>query len=246
MIGILAKKVGMTQVFDEEGRQVPVTVLEAGPCYVTELLTKEKHGYSAVQLAFGSAKEKHLSGAEIGHLKKSHVPALKFVREVRTEEVEGLRVGAQVTVDSFEAGDFVDVAGVTIGKGFQGAIKRHGFRGAASFSHGDMQHRRVGSIGSRAGGGGCRKKVFKGKRLPGHMGVEQVTVQNLKVIRVDAENNILAIRGSVPGVEGDFLVVRQALKRPVARKWKVRESSAESPKATAQEKKQEKTETKES
>ncbi|MFA6600085.1 MAG: 50S ribosomal protein L3 [Candidatus Omnitrophota bacterium] len=231
MIGILAKKIGMTQLFDEDGRQVPVTVLEAGPCYVTEVRSKEKHGYSAVQLGFGQAKEKRLSRAQLGHLKKSHSPALKFVREIRTEDTEGLRVGAKVAVDNFENGDFVDVEGVSIGKGFQGAVKRHGFRGAASFSHGDMQHRKVGSIGSKAGGVGCRKKVRKGKRLPGHMGDERITTQNLKVIKVDAENHLLAVRGSVPGAENGYVVVRQAMKRGTVRKWKVLE--AESSKAEA-------------
>jgi large subunit ribosomal protein L3 len=233
MIGLLGKKIGMTQMFDDEGRQVPVTVLEAGPCFVTDLRTKEKNGYIAVQLGYGATKEKHLNKMELGHLKTSHAPALRFIREIRTEDLEGLRVGSQVTVDNFENGDYVDVQGVSIGKGFQGAIKRHGFKGAASMSHGDMQHRKVGSIGSRAGGVGCRKKVMKGKRLPGHMGDEQITVQNLKVMKVDSEHNLIAVQGSVPGVEKGYLVIRKALKKGVARKWKVKDSLSESAKDNA-------------
>jgi large subunit ribosomal protein L3 len=253
MIGILGKKIGMTQMFDEEGQQIPVTVLEAGPCYVTDLRTKEKNGYAAVQLGFGATKEKHLTKTVLGHLKTSHAPALRFIREIRTDDLEGLQIGSQVTVDNFENGDYVDVEGISIGKGFQGAIKRHGFKGAASMSHGDMQHRKVGSIGSRAGGVGCRKKVMKGKRLPGHMGDEQITVQNLKVMKVDAEHNLIAVKGAVPGVEKGYLVIRKALKKGVARKWKVKDSLADSskePAASSQEnsqaQKSEKKESKES
>jgi large subunit ribosomal protein L3 len=218
MIGLLGKKIGMTQMFDDEGRQVPVTVLEAGPCFVTDLRTKEKNGYIAVQLGYGATKEKHLNKMELGHLKTSHAPALRFIREIRTEDLEGLRVGSQVTVDNFENGDYVDVQGVSIGKGFQGAIKRHGFKGAASMS---------------PGGVGCRKKVMKGKRLPGHMGDEQITVQNLKVMKVDSEHNLIAVQGSVPGVEKGYLVIRKALKKGVARKWKVKDSLSESAKDNA-------------
>mgnify|MGYP000858045975 CR=1 FL=1 len=226
MIGLLAKKVGMTQIFDEEGQQVPVTVLEAGPCYVTGLRTKEKHGYDAVQLGFDLVREKRLSRAELGHLKKAHCPSLNYVGEIRTKEMEGLKVGVTLTVDNFVPGELVDVEGVSIGKGFQGTIKRHNFKGANPMGHGDTSQRKPGSIGSSS----FPSRVFKGMKMAGHMGNANVTTQNLKVIKVDAEHNLLAVRGSVPGVEGEYVVVRQALKKHTKRKWKVKGSSEESPK----------------
>lgn len=221
MIGLLAKKVGMTQRFDGDGHQVPVTVLEAGPCTVTALRSKEKHGYSAVQLAFDQTKEARVTKARLGNFKKAGAGAMRFMREIRTEDVEGLVPGVQVKVDNFEAGDLVDVEGVSIGKGFQGVVKRLHYKGGASKSHGSMFGRVPGGIGSKAGGVGCRKKVRKGKGLPGHMGVERVTVQNLKIVKIDKENNLLLVEGAVPGVEGGYLVVRSALKRVMVRKWKI-------------------------
>ncbi len=221
MIGLLGKKVGMTQIFDGEGHQVPVTVVEVGPCYVTELRTKEKDGYNAVQLGFDGTQEKKLTKAENGHLKKAGVAPVRYVREIRTEELEGLKAGVALNVDNFEVGDYVDVEGVSIGKGFQGAIKRHHFKGSASMGHGDMHQRRVGSIGASA----YPSRVVKGMRMAGHMGDDNVTIQNLKVVKVDAENHLLAIQGAVPGCEGGYLVVRQALKRGTSRKWKVQGAS---------------------
>ncbi len=220
MIGLLGKKIGMTQVFDDQGRQVPVTVLEVGPCYVTELRVPEKHGYSAVQLAYGEAKEKHLNKAKLGHLKRANVSALKFIREIQTGDLEGLQIGQKVGVDNFEAGDFVDVEGVSIGKGFQGVVKRHHFKGSASKSHGSMFGRVPGSIGASS----FPSRVVKGMRAAGHMGNERVTVQNLKVVKVDPANNLLIVKGAVPGFEGGRLVVKSALKRGARRKWKVQGS----------------------
>ncbi len=216
----------MTQVFDADGRQIPVTLIEAGPCHVMEVRTKEKNGYSAVQLAFDKVREKTLTKPKLGQMKKAGAPALRFVREIRTEDVNGLSVGAQVRVDNFEAGDFVDVVGISIGKGFQGAVKRHNFKGALTMSHGDMHGRRVGSIGASS----FPSRVVKGMRAPGHMGDERVTVENLKVIKVDLDSNILAVRGAVPGVEGGYLMVRSALKKGKRRPWKVQGGSQESSK----------------
>ncbi len=238
MIGLLGKKVGMTQVFDSEGRQIPVTVLEVGPCHVTELRTQEKDGYTAVQIGFGVAKEKRLNKAKVGHLKKAGVPMLRFLREIRTPDIEGLAVGKQIGVDNFEVGDFVDVEGVSIGKGFQGVVKRHHFKGGASKSHGSMFGRVPGSIGASS----FPSRVVKGMRAAGRMGHTPVTVQNLKVVKVDKENGLLALKGSVPGVEEGYVVIRTALKRGKTRKWKIEgaqapagspeESTKEAPKET--------------
>ena len=199
MIGLLGKKVGMTRVFSEEGSQIPVTLLQVGPCVVTRLRSKEKDGYAAVQLGFGEKKEKHFSKSLLGQFKKSGLAPKRWVREIRTEETEGLQVGTELKVDNFEAGDFVDVEGISIGKGFQGVVKRHHFRGGAK-SHGSM-------FG----------------RMPGQLGNRQSTVQNLKVIRVDLESHLLAVSGAVPGFEECLVIVRSALKRGKAKKWKVQQ-----------------------
>lgn len=216
MIGLLGKKLGMTQIFDEQGRQVPVTVLSVGPCHVTEIKNQEKHGYKAVQLAFDAAKEKRLSKAKLGHLKKANASALRMIREIRTEETEGLKVGQTVGASNFEVGDFVDIQGTSIGKGFQGVVKRHHFKGALTMGHGDMSGRRPGSIGASS----FPSRVVKGMRAAGHMGNDVVTTQNLKVVKVDGQNNLILVKGSVPGAEGGYLVVRTSLKKGVRRKWK--------------------------
>ncbi len=232
MIGLLGKKLGMTQFFDKEGRQIPVTLVQAGPCYVTALRQAAKNGYSAVQLGFDALKEKHATKAELGAAKKLKLPAMRFVREIRTEEVGGLELAKQVDVASFQEGDYVDVTGVSIGKGFQGVVKRHHFKGGYG-AHGTKMGREPGSLGSKAGGNGCRKKVRKGKRLPGHMGQERVTVQNITVAKVDSEQNILALRVAVPGSEGTYLIVKMALKRAVqGRKWKLKGQESQAPAET--------------
>lgn len=229
MIGLLAKKVGMTQLFDEQGEQVPVTVLEVGPCKVSDVKSKAKHGYSAVQLAFDACKEKVLNKPKVGHLKKAGLETLRYIREIRTEETEGLKVGTELRVDNFQAGDWVDVEGTSIGHGFQGVVKRHHFKGAQTFSHGDMSRRRPGSIGASS----FPSRVMKGMRMHGQMGNKKITVQNLKVVKVDEANNLLLIKGSVPGFEGRYLIVRTALKKGAKRKWKVQGNSPEQAPAAA-------------
>jgi large subunit ribosomal protein L3 len=232
MIGLLGKKIGMSQIFDGEGQQIPVTVLEVGPCFVTALRTKEKNGYLGVQLGFDAVKEKRLNKAKLGILRKAKVPAVNFIREIRTEDIANLSVGSELRAENFEVGEYVDIEGVSIGKGFQGVVKRLNYKGGGA-GHGSMFGRVPGGIGSRAGGVGCRKKVSKGKGLPGHMGDEKICIHNLKVMKVDSENNLLALQGSVPGAEGGYLIIRSALKRGKKSPWKARGSKQESPKETS-------------
>ena len=202
MAAILAKKLGMTQVFLEDGRVERVTVLEAGPCPVTAIRTFERDGYEAVQLAFGATKEKHLSKAELGHLRKADAPPMKHVVEFRDEAGEW-QVGETVTVEAFEPGQHVKVAGVSKGKGFQGTVKRHNFsRGPVS--HGSHNVRGPGSIGAAA----YPARVFKGIRGPGQMGNKRVTQRGLEVVRIDADDNLLLLRGSVPGPRNGVVEVR--------------------------------------
>jgi len=205
---ILGKKIGMTQIFKEDGSVVPVTVIEAGPCAVVQKKTPENDGYSAVKVGFEDVKEKKLNKPERGIFIKVNVPPKKYLREFRVDDVEKFEVGQNITVsDMFEAGDKVDVSGISKGKGFQGAIKRFGSsRGRET--HGSKYHRKAGSMGSNTDPG----RVFKGKKLPGHMGAEKVTVQNLEVVRVDGERNLLLVKGAVPGVKGGLLVIKEAVK----------------------------------
>lgn len=222
-IGLLGKKLGMTQIFDEEGRQVPVTVLQVGPCYVTGVRDPKKDGYAAVQLAFDPVREKRSNKAKLGHLKKAKAPSVRLIKEIRTKEIEGLAIGNTVGASNFEAGDFVDVEGTCIGHGFQGVVKRHHFKGDASMGHGSMFGRVPGSIGASS----FPSRVVKGMRAAGHMGNDKATVHNLKVVKVDGGNNLLLVKGSVPGAENGYLVVRTSLKRGTKRKWKVEGSSKE-------------------
>ena len=202
MAALLGKKIGMTQVFQEDGRLERVTVLEAGPCPVTGIRTFDRDGYEAVQLAFGATKEKHLTKAELGHLRKADAPPMKHVVEFRDEAGE-LTVGETVTVEAFEEGAKVKVSGVSKGKGFQGTVKRHNFsRGPVT--HGSHNVRAPGSIGAAA----YPARVFKGLRGPGQMGNKRVTQRGLEVVRVDAANNLLLIRGSVPGPRNGVVEVR--------------------------------------
>jgi large subunit ribosomal protein L3 len=202
MAAILAKKLGMTQLFLDDGKVERVTVLEAGPCPVTGIRTFDRDGYEAVQLAFGAAKEKHLSKGELGHLKKAGAPPLKHVVEFRDEAGE-LTVGETVTVEAFEPGDKVKISGTSKGKGFQGTIKRHGFQSGPK-SHGSHNVRAPGSIGASA----WPARVMKGIRGPGQMGNERVTQKGLTVVRVDAAQNLLLVRGSVPGPKNGVVEVR--------------------------------------
>lgn len=218
MIGLLGKKVGMTQFFGEDGRQIPVTLLEVGPCYVTDVKNKEKHGYSAVQLGFDVIKEKKLNKPAAGQFKKIKTPFLKEIREFRTKATEGLKVGIELTVENFQVGEYVDVQGVSIGKGYQGVVKRHGFKGGES-AHGSKMGRESGSIGQ---GNTDPGRVPKGRKMAGQMGNVNIMVQNLKIVKIDAKNNVMAVRGAVPGVEGGILMVRTSLTRGSKdSKWKV-------------------------
>jgi large subunit ribosomal protein L3 len=206
MAAILAKKIGMTQLFLEDGHVERVTVLEAGPCPVTGIRTFERDGYEAVQLAFGACREKHLSKGELGHLRKADAPPMKHVVEFRDEAGE-LTVGETVTVEAFEEGERVKVSGVSKGKGFQGTVKRHNF-GRGPVTHGSHNVRAPGSIGAAA----YPARVFKGLRGPGQMGNKRVTQRGLQIVRVDRANNLLMIRGSVPGPRNGVVEVRSDAK----------------------------------
>ncbi|HEX5502500.1 MAG TPA: 50S ribosomal protein L3 [Thermomicrobiales bacterium] len=205
MEGLLGRKLGMTQIFDEAGEVVPVTVLEVGPCVVTQILTAERHGYHAVQLGFGH--KKRLKEPERGHLKASGAQS-RYLREMKTDGTEDYTVGQTLDAGVFQPGEVIDVTGTSKGKGFAGVIKRHHFRGGPK-THGQSDRWRApGSIGATTTPG----RVFKGQRMAGHMGHERVTVQNLRVVRVDAERNLLLVRGSVPGPNEGLLLVRKAIK----------------------------------
>jgi large subunit ribosomal protein L3 len=216
MKGILGKKVGMTQVFDDRGEAIPVTVIEAGPCFVAQIKTVERDGYSAIQLGMDEAKPKRLTQPQLKHLQKSNLPPLRYLRELRVsaEELGSFEEGQRVTVGVFEEGEFVDVTGVSKGRGFAGVVKRHGFRGGPK-SHGQSdRHRAPGSIGACTTPG----RVFKGKRMPGRMGGERVTTQGLKVVIVDPERNLLAVQGAVPGAKNSLLMIRLARKTRLLKK----------------------------
>ena len=204
---ILAKKLGMTQIFDETGKVIPVTVIEAGPNAVIQKKTVENDGYEAVQVGFVDLKEKKTNKPTKGHFAKAGVTPKKFIKEFRLDDVSALNVGDEIKADIFEAGEKVDVAGITKGKGYAGTIKRWG-QHRGPMTHGSGYHRGPGSMGMCSDPG----RVFKGKRLPGHMGVERVTIQNLAVVRVDAEKNIILIKGGVPGPKGGLLIVKNTVK----------------------------------
>ena len=204
---LIGRKVGMTQIFDEEGKVIPVTVIEATPCTVTQIKTVEQDGYQAVQLGFGDVKEKKLNKPELGHLSKNKLAPKKYLREFRLDSVEGMKVGDELKADVFAAGDKVDIQGTSKGKGFQGVIKRHG-QSRGPMGHGSMYHRRPGSMGPTSTPG----RVFPGKNLPGHMGVETVTIQNLEVVKVDLDKNVILVKGSVPGAKGAILKIKSSVK----------------------------------
>ena len=218
MKGLLGTKVGMAQVFDASGVVTPVTIIQAGPCYVTQVKTEKNDGYTAVQIGFSEIAEKRLSKGQQGHLgllnkgkgrkKAQNIPALRYLREFRTKDAADHTVGQTLTVEQFEIGERVDVTGKTKGKGFAGAVKRYGFGGGVK-THGQSDRWRApGSIGGTSGTG----HVFKGKRMPGRMGNDRFTAQNLEVIRVDAERNLIAVKGPVPGAKGALVVIRKAAK----------------------------------
>ncbi len=207
MKGIIGKKVGMTQIFDENGAAIPVTVIQAGPCYVTQVRTPEKDGYTAVQLGYEEVKPKRLTAGQRGHLKRNNVPPLRYLREFRVDEVD-VQEGDQITVAVFQVGDKVDVTGTSKGRGFAGAVKRHGFAGGPK-THGQSDRwRATGSRGAATFPG----KTWKGSRAPGRMGGRRVTVQGLTVVWVDPERHLLAVKGAVPGPRNGLVIVRASKK----------------------------------
>ena len=204
---ILATKVGMTQIFNADGILVPVTVLEAGPCVVTQIKTVENDGYSAVQVGFGDIREKLVNKPKKGHFAKAGVTAKRFLKEFRLEDAESYTLGQETKADVFAAGDKVDATAKSKGKGFQGAIKRHG-QSRGPMAHGSKYHRHAGSNGA------CSdpSKVFKGKKMPGQMGNKKITVQNLEVVRVDVENNVILVKGAVPGPKKSLVTLKETVK----------------------------------
>lgn len=206
--GLIGKKIGMSQIFDERGVALPVTLIEAGPCYVTQIRRPETEGYSAVQLGFSETHPKRLTGGELGHLKGGNLPPLRFLREFRTKSLD-ISVGDVMKADVFTVGERVDVIGTSKGKGFAGAVKRYHFHGGPK-THGQSdRHRAPGSNGS----GTTPGRVYKGSRRPGHMGDERVTVQSLKVILVDSERNLIGVHGAVPGAKGGLVIINEARKQ---------------------------------
>lgn len=206
--GIIGKKLGMTQIFMEDGSVVPVTVIEAGPCTVAQKKTVENDGYDAVQLAFGEVKEKHMTKAEIGHFKKAGVEVKKHLKEFRLESASEMNVGDVVSADTFTAGEKVDITGITKGHGYSGAVKRWGNH-ILRMTHGTGPiHRQVGSMGANS----SPSRVFKNKKMAGQYGNEKVTVLNLAVVKIDAEKNIIAVKGAVPGAKGGIVFIRDSVK----------------------------------
>ena len=205
---IIGKKVGMTQIFDESGKVIPVTVVEAGPCVVTQKKTEETDGYTAVQLGFEDVKEEKLTKPEAGHLKKAGVEAKKHLKEFKLEKAAEMNIGDVVKADTFAAGDWIDVTGISKGHGYQGVIKRHNAHRIDMTHGGGPVHRHAGSMGASA----HQSRIFKGKMGAGQMGVEQVTIENLEVVKVDAELNMIVIRGAIPGPKGGLVFLRNTVK----------------------------------
>lgn len=203
---ILGTKLGMTQIFDNEGKVVPVTVIEAGPCIVVQKKTEATDGYSAIQVGFGEKKEQSFNKPLKGHFTKAQVKPTRYLKEFRVEDAESYNVGQEIKADIFAEGDFVDVTGISKGKGFAGGIKRHGFH-RGPMKHGSKYHRRPGSLGAKG-----PARVFKGRKLPGQLGTEVVTIQNLKVVKVDTERNLLLVKGAVPGPKKTLLTVKSTVK----------------------------------
>lgn len=204
--GILGRKVGMTQIFTEDGKVIPVTAVQAGPCFVLQKKTEASDGYNAIQVGYEEMRDNLASKPEMGHFKKAGAKTLRFVREFRTAEVDNYEVGQEIKADLFAVGDKVDVVGTSKGKGFAGMHKRHGGR-RGPMAHGSKYHRGTGSMGAKG-----PARVFKGRNLPGRMGGERVTVQNLEVVRVDADKNIILVKGCVPGAKKGLLILKESLK----------------------------------
>jgi large subunit ribosomal protein L3 len=209
--GILGKKLGMTQVFAADGKIIPVTVVEAGPCVVTQKKTTESDGYNSVQVGFDTLKEKLVTKPAKGHFAKANVKPTRYLREFRLESIDALNVGDEINVDIFAEGDLVDVSGISRGKGFAGGIKRWNFH-RSFMAHGSKYHRGPGSLGQRSWA-----RVPKGRKLPGHLGTEKVTVQGLRIVRVDLDKNLILIKGAVPGAKGSLITIRDSVKAAKAR-----------------------------
>jgi len=210
-IGLVGKKIGMTRIYrEDDGSVIPVSIVKAGPCYITDIKKTQDNGYTSIQLGFEEVTEKKLNKPMLGYFKKLGLPPMKILREIRIKddsEIANFNVGQKFTVDIFKEGEYVDVTGTSIGKGFQGVVKRHQFHGGPA-THGSMSHRAPGSIGSTT-----PSRVLKGKRMAGHMGNRRVTVQNLQIVRVIPDENILLVKGSIPGSSNSYIVIRKALKK---------------------------------
>jgi len=208
-MGLLGKKLGMTQIMEENGNMIPVTVLEIGPCFITQINTKDVDGYYSIQIGYQEIPEKKSKKPAVGHCKKANLLPLKYLREIRINEgdVSNFSTGQRIDISIFKEGEYVDVCGKSIGKGFQGVVKRHNFKGGPA-SRGSMQHRKPGSIG-----GGTPQRVLKGKKMAGHMGNANVSVQNLKICKIIPDKNIVMVKGAVPGGENGIVFVRYAIKK---------------------------------
>ena len=210
-IGLVGKKIGMTRIYrEDDGSVIPVSIVKAGPCYITDIKKTQDNGYTSIQFGFEEVTEKKLNKPMLGYFKKLGLPPMKILREIRIKddsEIANFNVGQKFTVDIFKEGEYVDVTGTSIGKGFQGVVKRHKFHGGPA-THGSMSHRAPGSIG-----GTTPSRVLKGKRMAGHMGNRRVTVQNLQIVRVIPDENILLVKGSIPGSSNSYIVIRKALKK---------------------------------
>lgn len=202
--GILGTKLGMTQIFDESGLAIPVTVIKAGPCVLTQIKRIETEHYQAVQIGFSEVKESNLNKPLLGHLNKSKAPALKYLKEYRVKSVDGLELAQKITLESFQIGKMVSISGKTIGKGFAGTIKRHNFA-RGPMTHGSKNHREPGSIGQ----GSTPARVHKGKKMAGRLGGKQSTIKNLEIVHINIDNNILVVKGAVPGKKGNILSIQQ-------------------------------------
>lgn len=205
MAGLLGKKIGMTRIYDDSGNVIPVTVIQAGPCYVTQIKTEDNDGYDAIQLGFDHKKEKNMTKPLLGHLKKNNVPAIRKVKEFYFIDSKKMKLGDRVTVDIFTPGDFVKVKGLSKGRGFMGVVKRHGFRGGP-VTHGQSDRLRApGSLGQSS----YPSRVFKGLKMAGHMGDQRVAISGLKIVKIDGENNLLYIKGAVPGARNNYLEIHK-------------------------------------
>lgn len=204
--GILGRKLGMTQIFDKDGKVIPVTIIEAGPCPVIQSKTEESDGYDAIQIGFDTIKESKVFKPGLGHFKKVNVKPVRFIKEIRGKFQ--YKTGDEITIDIFKEDEYVDVTGISKGKGFAGGVKRWGWKGGGA-SHGSMSHRRIGAVGT----GTTPGRVLKGKTMPGHMGFKKNTVQNLKIMKIDKEKNLLVVKGAVPGIKDGYIIIRKSVKK---------------------------------